>query len=56
MSAPRRAGKALVQRPLEHAGFPYIYVDATYLHGRLGRNMQVFSRAAVVAIGINALG
>jgi transposase-like protein len=44
------------QRPLDHARFPYVYLDATYLHGRLGRNMQVVSRAVVVAIGINALG
>ena len=43
-------------RPLDHARFPYVYLDATYLHGRLGRNMQVCSRAVVVAIGINALG
>jgi len=33
--------KALLQRPLDHARFPYVYLDATYLHGRLGRNMQV---------------
>jgi hypothetical protein len=32
-----------------------VYLNATYLHGRLGRNMQVVSRAVVVAIGINAL-
>jgi putative transposase len=43
-------------RPLDHAHFPYVYLDATYLHGRLGRNLQVVSRAVVVAIGINALG
>ena len=48
--------KAFLQRPLDHARFPYVYLDATYLHGRLGRNMQVVSRAVVVAIGINALG
>ena len=48
--------KAFLQRPLDHACFPYVYLDATYLHGRLGRNMQVVSRAVVVAIGINALG
>jgi putative transposase len=48
--------KAFLGRPLDHARFPYVYLDATYLHGRLGRNMQVVSRAAVVAIGINALG
>jgi putative transposase len=48
--------KAFLDRPLDHARFPYVYLDATYLHGRLGRNMQVCSRAVVVAIGINALG
>jgi transposase-like protein len=48
--------KAFLQRPLDHALFPYVYLDATYLHGRLGRNVQVCSRAVVVAIGINALG
>ena len=37
--------KAFLQRPLDHARFPYVYLDATYLHGRLGRNMQVVSRA-----------
>jgi putative transposase len=46
----------LDSRPLDHAHFPYVYLDATYLHGRLGRNLQVVSRAVVVAIGINALG
>ena len=48
--------KAFLGRPLDHARFPYVYLDATYLHERLGRNMQVCSRAVVVAIGINALG
>ena len=48
--------KAFLGRPLDHAHFPYVYLDATYLHGRLGHNMQVVSRAVVVAIGINALG
>ena len=48
--------KAFLGRPLDHACFPYVYLDATYLHGRLGRNMQVCSRAVVVAIGINGLG
>jgi putative transposase len=48
--------KAFLQRPLVHVRVPYVYLDATYLHGRLGRNLQVVSRAVVVAIGINALG
>jgi hypothetical protein len=37
--------KAFLSRPLDHASFPYVYLDATYLHGRLGRNLQVCSRA-----------
>jgi putative transposase len=48
--------KAFQQRPLDHVRFPYVYLGATYLHGRLSRTMQVVSRAVVVAIGINALG
>ena len=48
--------KAFLGRPLDHARFPYVYLDATYLHGRLEQNMQVVSRAVVVAIGINTLG
>jgi transposase-like protein len=48
--------KAFLQRTLDHDRFPYVYLDATYLHGRLGRNMQVVSRGVVVTIGINALG
>ncbi len=51
-----KQGKAFLQRPLDHAGFRYVYLDDTYHHGRLWRNMQVCSRAVVVAIGINALG
>jgi transposase-like protein len=47
--------KAFLGRPLDHVRFPYVYLDAIYLHGRLGRNLQVVSRAVVVAIGINAL-
>ncbi len=45
--------KTFLSRPLDHARFPHVYHDATYLHGRLGRNLQVVSRAVVVAIGIN---
>jgi putative transposase len=48
--------KAFLCRPLDHARYPYVFLDATYLHGRLGQNMQVVSRAVVVAIGINDLG
>ncbi|QPN61836.1 transposase [Synechococcus sp. CBW1002] len=52
----RASGFTPRQGTRPHASFPYVYLDATYLHGRLGRNMQVVSRAVVVAIGINALG
>ena len=31
--------KAFLGRPLDHAYFPYVYLDATYIHGRLGRNL-----------------
>jgi transposase-like protein len=38
-----------VFRPLDHTGFPYVFVDATYLKGRVwGR---VVSRAVVIATG-----
>ena len=43
--------KAFLGRPLDHARFPYVYLDTTYLHGRLGQNMQGVSRAVVVTIG-----
>ena len=48
--------KAFLGRSLDHARFPYVYLEATYLHRRLGRNMEICSFAGVVAIGIDALG
>ena len=48
--------KAFLGLPHDHARFPYVHLDATWLDSRLGRNLQVVSRAMVVAIGINALG
>ena len=48
--------QAFLNRPLEEGGYAYIYLDATYLHGRLGKAMQVCSRAVVVAMGVNADG
>ncbi len=48
--------KTSLGRPLEHAHFPYVYLEPTDLHGRLGRNLQVVSQAVVVTIGIKALG
>ena len=48
--------QAFLERPLEGARYPYLYLDATYLHGRLGKTLQVCSRAVVVAMGVNADG
>ena len=46
--------KTVAHHPGGH--FPYVYLDATNLHGRLDRNLRVVCRAAVVvATGINAL-
>jgi putative transposase len=43
-------------RTLGHVGFPYVYLDATYVHVRDDALGQVVSRAVVVAIGITATG
>ena len=48
--------QAFLSRPLESSSYAYVYLDATYLNGRLGKAMQVCSRAAVVAMGVNADG
>jgi transposase-like protein len=42
-------------RPLDHTGFPYVYLDATYLHVR-NQTSQVVSMAVVVATGVTAAG
>jgi transposase-like protein len=42
-------------RRLDHTGFPYVYLDATYLHVRNPAS-QVVSMAVVVATGITAEG
>ncbi len=42
-------------RPLDHIEFPYVYLDATYLHVR-NTASQVTSMAVVVATGITADG
>jgi transposase-like protein len=36
--------QAFLNRSLEGQGYAYLYLDAIYLHGRLGRAMQVCSR------------
>ena len=48
--------QAFLNRPLEQSGYAYVFLDATYLHGRLGRGQQVCSRAAVIAMGVNTDG
>ncbi|MCX5932540.1 MAG: IS256 family transposase [Cyanobacteria bacterium] len=48
--------QAFLNRQLQESGYAYLYLDATYLHGRLGKAMQVCSRAVVVAMGVNADG
>ena len=48
--------QAFLNRPLQESGYAYVYMDATYLHGRLGKAMQVCSRAVVVAMGVNVDG
>ena len=42
-------------RPLDHTEFPYVYLDATYLHVR-NQTSQVVSMAVIVATGIAADG
>jgi putative transposase len=42
-------------RTLDHVEFPYVYLDATYLHVR-NRASQVVSMAVVVATGVTATG
>jgi len=33
--------QAFLNRPLQESGYAYVFLDATYLHGRLGRALQV---------------
>ena len=46
--------EAFRSRPLHHMSFPYVFLDATYLHVR--RSGQVTSMAVVVATGVTADG
>ena len=48
--------QAFLSRPLQEAGYAHVYLDATYLKGRLGKALQVCSRAVVVAMGVYADG
>jgi putative transposase len=45
---------AFRDRSLDHIEFPYMFVDATYLHGR--KDHRVVSRAVVIATGVAADG
>lgn len=46
--------EAFRTRPLGHVEFPYVFLDATYLKGRVAH--QVVSRAVVVATGVGMDG
>jgi putative transposase len=46
--------EAFRERRLDHVAFPYVYLDATYLHVR--ENHQVTSKAVVIATGVAATG
>ena len=47
---------AFRNRTLGHVGFPYVYLDATYVNVRDDALGQVVSRAVVIATGITATG
>ena len=46
--------EAFRTRPLDHSGFPYVFLDATFVKGRV--RGRVVSRAIVVATGVTAQG
>lgn len=46
--------KAFRERPLDHIAFPYVFLDATYVKGRV--RGRVVSRAVVIATGVTATG
>jgi putative transposase len=45
---------AFRDRPLDHVPFPYVFLDATYIKGRV--RGRVVSRAVVIATGVTATG
>ena len=47
---------AFRNRTLGHTEFPYVYLDAIYVHVRDDALGQVVSRAVVVATGVTAQG
>jgi transposase-like protein len=46
--------KAFRERPLDHVEFPYVFLDATYVKGRV--RGRVVSRAIVIATGVTSTG
>jgi putative transposase len=48
--------QAFLSRPLQESGYASVYLDGNYLKGRLGKALQVCSRAVVVAMGVYADG
>jgi len=46
--------KAFRDRPLDHAEFVYVFLDATYIKGRV--RGRVVSRAVVIATGVTSTG
>jgi len=46
--------KAFRERPLNHAEFVYVFLDATYVKGRV--HGRVVSRAVVIATGVTSTG
>ena len=48
--------QAFRTRTLGHARFPYVFLDATYLHVRETSRGQVVSKAVVVATGVTSEG
>ena len=46
--------KAFRDRPLDQIAFPYVFLDATYVKGRV--RGRVVSRAVVIATGVTATG
>lgn len=47
---------AFRNRTLGHVGFPYVFLDATYVHVRDDALGQVVSRAVVIATGVTSQG
>jgi transposase-like protein len=48
------AGRVFLDRPLSDTWYPYLWLDATYVHARIGH--RVVSQAVVVATGVSIEG